>query len=944
MSADNKNIQNQKQNQQKKPKEKNPWSDSIALPKTAFPMRADLPKREPKMVEFWQNEKVYQRILEQRKKETAQETNKDFTLHDGPPYANGNFHVGHALNKVLKDMINKFQLLSGKYSNYVPGWDCHGLPIELAVMKKFENKEKNPLAIRKACREYATKYIKLQAKDQSRFGVLWQHQDVETLSKDNQQNWETFYYTMSPNYEAAILEVFAKLYKKGLIYKGKKPVYWDTVSETALAEAEVEYATHTSPAIYVAFPIVSAGADEKFADSSVVIWTTTPWTLPANLGVCFHPSFAYALYHTPKGKFLIAEGLEESFFQETELSFSKKEAVTKEEIESLQVRHPFIDRESKVMFALHVTLEAGTGIVHTAPGHGHDDYIVGLQYGLEPYAPVDHRGCYTSEYPEMEGKFVFDANDDVIKLLQEKNVLLGLRKIEHSYPHSWRSHSPLIFRATPQWFLKIDPLRELSLQESKRVQWTPAWGQNRFEAMLESRPDWCLSRQRYWGVPIPAFSCECGESIINEKTLDYIVDLVKTKGVEVWFSSDPQDLLPPDTVCPKCGKKHFRKESDILDVWFDSGVSWYAALQANSNLPDIADLYLEGSDQHRGWFQSSLWPSLALQNRAPYDGVLTHGYVLDEKGRAMSKSLGNGISPIDDILPKYGADVMRLWIASEDYRSDVRIGFEKLDLLSDSYRKIRNTFRYMLGNLNDGKDLPRVESLSNDAVVEPLDKWLLHQLYELDVKVQEAYNNYEFHTVYHRVLQFCTVTLSNEYFAIIRDRLYCDSDPRSGKSSALRDSALKTLSVLLKTLMVHLAPILSFTVEEVQQILEPGESIFAKTFVDVSAWQDDDLAQKFKPLWSLREIAFNKMETLRKEEVIGSSSECEVLLPKKDFEEVSFFTPEQIAYYFIVSKVAQSESNDVEVKKSSLEKCPRCWLYRELNSDGLCERCADIVA
>lgn len=924
--------------QENKPnKEKNPWTDTIALPSTSLNMKAQLPKNEPKILEFWKKNQIYQKITSQRKGNAPR-----FILHDGPPYANGDFHVGHALNKILKDIIIKYNMIKGYYTPYVPGWDCHGLPIELGVIKKLKNKKKkeklnDPVAIRNECRKYATDYIQIQAKDQTRFGVFWDDSEIEKLDYENQINPKTFYYTMSPEYEASILTVFTEVYKKGFIYKGEKPIHWCPHDRTALAEAEVEYQEHTSDSVYVAFPITNK------ENSYVVIWTTTPWTLPANLGVSFHPEFEYMEYEVDGKYYIIAKGMEESFFSETELEFKTRKNISKEEIEKLEVRHPFIDRKSVIMFGNHVTLETGTGIVHTAPGHGQEDYIIGKEYGLEPYSPVDHSGRYTSDFPEMEGINVFEANAKIIELLEEKGVLLGYNKITHSYPHCWRCHGPLIFRSTPQWFLKVEPLKSKSLSESSKVEWIPSWGQNRFESMVENRPDWCLSRQRTWGVPIPAFTCQsCGHTHMNQKTLDHITSLVKKYGIEIWFSQPAEELLPPGSQCEKCGGNQFSKEKDILDVWFDSGISWYAVLENYELLDFPSDMYLEGSDQHRGWFQSSLWPSIAIREEAPYKKVLTHGYILDDKGHAMSKSMGNSISPVQDIIPKYGADILRLWVSSEDYRTDNKIGFSMLDQLSDAYRKIRNTFRYILGNIKDGKES---ESLSETNITEKIDLWVLHETSLLEEKIKKAYDNHEFHSVYQRVLQFATVTLSNHYFDMIRDRLYCDINPDNPTKNSVytdrRNSSIATLKIIADNLMLWLTPILSFTMEEIHQILYPGKSIFEKTWMDLSKWKNKAIASEFETILAIKEKANIEIEKHRKEGTIGSSTEAVVHLQETL---KNHFSSEEIAFYLVVSDVHFDLSEDnVIVKKSEKEKCPRCWQYHDLTEKGLCHRCSEVI-
>jgi isoleucyl-tRNA synthetase len=896
------------------------WTETIFLPKTSFPMKADLPKREPAIIDYWVQNQVYQKIVDKNQ-------GPPFILHDGPPYANGNFHVGHALNKILKDIIVKYKLLQGHKAHYVPGWDCHGLPIELAVVKKLANKkkggDKDPNTIRTECRNYAAEYIKLQGADQNRFGVFWDSKDLQSFSAN--QDYDTLYHTMSPKYEAGILEAFKELYLKGIIYRGKKPVYWCPVTATAHAEAEVEYHDIESPAIYVGFPVKNK---EK---TFVIIWTTTPWTLPANLGVAFNPDIEYREYETSFGNIILAADRAAQVLEETGFKAlnSKELAIT--EISEMQVLHPFLDRESKVLLGDHVTLEAGSGIVHTAPGHGMDDYIIGQKYGLEPFSPVDHRGRYTDEAGVFTGEKIKDANPKVIELIKEKSCLLGLNTIKHSYPHSWRSKAPLIFRATSQWFMRIDPLRDLAKSSTESIKWVPEWGQKRFESMVENRPDWCLSRQRHWGVPIPAFYCnQCDAAHINEDSLTKIIEEVKAYGVEKWFNSELTELLPEGVHCDSCGSTDLRRGNDILDVWFDSGISWFAVLKANPKLKYPADIYLEGSDQHRGWFQASLWPALALEKSPPMKTILTHGYVLDEKGHAMSKSLGNVISPVTDIIPKYGADVLRLWVSSEDYRTDNKIGFEHLNQLSDSYRKIRNTLRYILGNTRDG------QQKGNGKISEEIDLYILAKLHDLIEDIKKAYENYEFHQVYHKTVNFCTTDLSNTYFEIVRDRLYCDHE-----DSERRLSCLSTLCIVFESLIKALSPILSFTMEEAFKVYSSGGlSVFAEGWPSLDKFRNAEILRTFEPIFQLRDHVNIQIEKLRQSgQKIGSSANIQVKLKRNDFN----IGTAELADLLVVSEVFIDESHDqVQVELSEKEKCPRCWLHKDLLDDRLCLRCSEV--
>lgn len=909
-------------------KQENPYSKTVNLPVTEFPMKADLSKRETATIEKWKKEKVFSKMREKRKNAP------EFVLHDGPPYANGNFHVGHALNKILKDIIVKSKHLSGHLADIVPGWDCHGLPIEVQVMKNLgkDASKTTPQELRKKCREYANEYVNKQGDDLSRFLCFY---DPERI-----------YLTMSPDYEAKIIEVFGSLYNNGYIYKGKKPVYWCISLATAHAEAEIEYANHVSSSIYVKFQV------EGDPNTSCLIWTTTPWTLPANLAISFNPEFAYSVYSSgPHGNLILADGLKEAVEAKCEIKLEKVKSISRDDLAKLKFKHPFIDRVSVPLFGHHVTLDAGTGCVHTAPGHGMDDYKVGLAAGLDAFSPVDDRGRYTEEFPLMQGVNIFEANPKIVELLKEKNALVHHSQFEHSYPHSWRSKKPLIFRATPQWFFKIDEqeLRIKSLAAIDKVKWIPDWGITRIRSMVENRPDWCLSRQRNWGVPIPAFRTPKGETYITKESVSYFVELVKKEGIEVWYDREPKDLLPPGTKIDGCDVNDLIKENDILDVWFDSGVSNFAVFPNITDVPP-ADLYLEGSDQHRGWFQSSLWPSMALRSHPPYKSVLTHGYVLDEKGHAMSKSLGNVVNPTTDIINVYGADILRLWVSSQDYRDDVKIGKETVKNVSEQYRKIRNTFRYLLGNLSGYSDKDRLPL----EEMQEIDRYYLAQLAELSVELKESYDSYQFHQIYQRVLKFCVSELSQDYFEIIRDRMYCDK-----ANSLTRRSSCTALSIILETLAIFLAPVLSFTSEEVWESYGKKESIFLEVFPDLSKYRNAELLSKFEIVFEAKELVQKALETARQNGKIGKSLEAKLFVEdKKNSSLLKDFSKEELELFFVVSQVETgelageiaaelgNENFSIKVSLPEQTECPRCWRHTRdiLKPGSLCKRCEQAIA
>ena len=914
------------------------YSKTINLPATDFPMKANLPNREPETLKIWENEKIYEKIIESRK-------NSDlYILHDGPPYANGHIHVGHALNKILKDIIIKHKTMMGCKAPYVPGWDCHGLPIELSVTKKLrkKTKEMTTVDIRNECRKFAGEFVNIQMEEFKRLGVF--------------ADYNKPYLTMNKDYESKIIEVFADIFKKGYIYRSKKPIYWCPTCVTALAEAEVEYDDHTSPSIFVKFKVDPSSINIEGIDKDnlhVIIWTTTPWTLPANLGVCFHPKYEYSVFKFGNEYYILANGLLSQFEEIVGKSNEEDKPLSTEEIKSLKVNHAFINRESKVIFDEFVTLEQGTGIVHTAPGHGVEDYIVGLKYGLDVYCPVDDYGKFTDDFPEMKGIKVFDANDKIVELLKEKNVLIYTEKIEHSYPHCWRCKKPLIFRATEQWFLSIDHnnLRELGMKTVDNTEWVPAWGESRFKSMVETRPDWCLSRQRSWGVPIPSFRCsKCNNNMTSSDSVSYFVEISKEKGIDAWYTEDIKDLIPEGIKCD-CGNNDFIKEVDILDVWFDSGVSHFAVLENWEYHQWPADLYLEGSDQHRGWFQSSLWPALALRNRAPYNTVLTHGFVLDQNGKAMSKSEGNVIAP-EKLIKQFGADIVRMWVSSEDYRNDVRIGMDMIKQVSDSYRRIRNTFKFILGNLSDFTDSDSIEynELSD------IDKWILHDLYILKERVVEHYEKFEFHLVYRRILNFCAVELSSIYFDISKDILYIEE-----KNSKIRRASQTVLNEIYKTLITLIAPVLSFTAEEIWQFNKNPDSIHIQNYYEPDKIFDNpDISNKIEKIVDIKKDVLKAIELMRKEKIIKTSLESEVIIFIKD-EKVKDLLIEfgnelkrlfQVAGIDILEKtrddLEEFESSYIKIEKTDKEKCIRCWNFTDdTGSDSthpeLCPRCTTIV-
>jgi len=918
------------------------YKSTLNLPKTDFPMRANLPEREPEILRRWEQERLYERLREVR---AGQEM---WILHDGPPYANGHIHMGHALNKILKDMVVKSRSMTGFNAVYVPGWDCHGLPIEHQV-----DKELGPRAAeisvpekRRMCRAYAQKFIDIQREEFKRLGVLG--------------DWDNPYLTMAFGYEANILRELGKFFATGGVYRGLKPVHWCASCLTALAEAEVEYADHISPSIYVAFPLTSDPSALtpalRGAEVSVLIWTTTPWTLPANLAIVVHPTEEYVVFRSGGRHFVTAgklmdETVRKCRLPEPEVLFRGPGA----SLEGLVARHPWLDRASPIFAADYVTMDQGTGCVHTAPGHGADDYDTGIKHGLQIYNPVDDMGRFVPEVAHFAGMSVWDANAAIIALLRKEGRLLHAEDFQHSYPHCWRCKNPILFRATNQWFIamEVNGLRRRSLEAIRQVQWVPPWGEERISSMIANRPDWCISRQRAWGTPIAVFSCAaCGTLVAEPHLVEHVASLMEREGSDVWFALPAQELVPPGTRCGKCGGGELTKETDILDVWFESGVSQAAVLRVRPDQHWPAEMYLEGSDQHRGWFNSSLLVAVGAQGGAPYRAVLTHGFVVDGEGRKMSKSLGNVIAP-QEVIGKYGAEVLRLWVAAEDYRDDIRLSEEILTRLAEGYRRIRNTCRYLLGNLFDFN--PARDAVPVGALL-PIDRFILHRLQGLTERVRAAYQDYEFHVLYHSLHNFCAVDLSAFYLDVLKDRVYT-----SGPASRLRRSAQTAMYEILVSLVKLMAPVLSFTADEVWRFIPMPDrpaSVHLTEFPRVRTdLLDEGLAQEWDRLLAVRDQVLRTLEVARKDRQIGSAQEAAVEVQAVG-EELEFLARhrEALETVCIVSRLtvrpAQGEAAGsdlaVRVDRAPGRKCQRCWNYREsvgasATHPALCDRCVGVL-
>jgi len=921
--------------------------DTLNLPRTTFPMKANLPQREPALAKKWEEEGLYKAIRQSRAGRPT------FVLHDGPPYANGNIHAGTALNKVLKDIVVKHRTMAGYDAAYVPGWDCHGLPIELQVDKLVKDREEpHPRhAFRRKCREYAQKHIKIQRKSFRRLGILGE--------------WDEPYLTMNYSYQAEIVRRLGKFFERGAVYRGLKPVYWCADCRTALAEAEVEYHDHTSHSVHVKFPLVTAPETLHPAlagrDVSVVIWTTTPWTLPANLAIAVHPDFEYVAVDTGRDVLVVARELLSATMVACGLDRAEELAMWKgAQMENLVCRHPFIDRESVILTAPHVTLDQGTGCVHTAPGHGQDDYVLGARHGLEILAPVDDSGRFTDRVPEFEGTKVFEANPKIVELLEREGMLLAGGNVDHSYPHCWRCKEPIVFRATEQWFISMAEtgLKDRAVEAVDQVTWVPTWGRERILGMIANRPDWCISRQRQWGVPVAVIYCEdCDHVYSDTAHFERVTAIFEAEGADAWFRRDVSDFLPEvDTCCPSCGGGNFRKETDILDVWFDSSSSHAAVLGHREDLPWPADLYLEGSDQHRGWFQHSLLVGLETCGAPPFHQVLTHGFVVDGEGKKLSKSLGNAVDP-QEIFDARGAEIVRVWVAMSDYQEDIKISEEILQRASEAYVKVRNTCRFLLGNLDGYAPADSIPDLAA-AELEPLDRWIIGETARLSEKLHKAYECYELHTVYHAIYHFCAVELSAIYLDISKDRLYVEPP-----NSASRLAAQHTLQTVLNCLVRLMAPIYCFTADEIWQHLPAWEgkesSVHLAEFIDPARLpRDPELEERFRSLLLVRSEVLAVLETARQEKTIGNSLQAAVRLhaegPLLDLlrEEET-----RLADFFIVSACALEPGDGGEVRSEKVdglgitvtvapgEKCPRCWHVTEDrgHEDGVCGRCASIL-
>ena len=920
---------------------------SINLPKTSFSMKANLPQMEPKMLARWEADDIYAQIR------TKSAGRPRYVLHDGPPYANGHIHLGTAFNKIIKDFIVKSKTMAGFDSPYVPGWDCHGLPIEFKVDQELGGKKAKltPLEIRQACRKYATKFFEAMRVEFKRLGVFGR--------------WNDPYLTMSPDYQAVIAGAFVDFLDRGYVYKGLKPVNWCIFDRTALAEAEVEYEDHTSPSIWVRFALVSdpAAIDPRLAGLPVygLIWTTTPWTIPANMAIAFHPKFEYVAVRVNAAVYIVAADLLAQTAQNCNWRYNEVLAsFPGARLEKAVFRHPFLERDSLGILADHVTLEQGTGAVHTAPGHGQEDYVVGQQYGIPTYCPVDAHGRFfhaegaAGTLPEsLIGKTVWEGNTIVVDILKEHHALLALKKLDHSYPHCWRCHNPTIFRATDQWFIGMDRngLRERALAAIKAIKWMPGWGEERIYNMIATRPDWCISRQRTWGVPIIVFYCdECHEPLTDRAVLDGVVNQIRENNADIWYQRTAAELILPGTKCGKCGSTGFTKEKDILDVWFDSGSSHLAVLTGKNDLEWPSDLYIEGGDQYRGWFHSSLLVGVGLRNNAPYRECATNGWALDGEGRAMSKSLGNVIAP-EDIIKHHGADVLRLWCASVSFNEDVRMSQTILERLSEAYRKLRNTFRYILGNLHGFE--PAADSVPAAEMPE-IDQWILLRAEDLVARSRAWYNDFEFHKVYRAVYDFATVELSNVYFDVLKDRLYT-----SATRSKARRSAQTTLYRLAHALVRLLAPILTFTCEEVWPHLGETGSVHTAVFPepsDLTTGLHDHhrkQAENWDRLMALRPEVLKSLETARQEKIIGAPLEARVRIAASG-ETLALLNcyAKELPGLFIVSQVVlepdESQTLNVTVERAAGTKCERCWKYTEdVGADPrfptICAACASAI-
>lgn len=926
------------------------YNETINLPKTDFPMRANLPKREPGFLAGWEqdNNALYHALMKKNEGKPL------FVLHDGPPYANGNLHMGHALNKVLKDFIVRYKNMAGFYAPYVPGWDTHGLPIERQAIQAYgmDRDKVSVSEFRQKCEEFARKHVNTQREQFKRLGVIG--------------DWEHPYLTLTHDFEAKQIEIFGEMAKKGYIYKGLKPVYWCPHDETALAEAEIEYQDEPCSSIYVKFAVTDdKGVIEKAIGTKenvyFVIWTTTTWTLPGNLAISVNPFFEYDLVKVPNGEiYVLAKELVNSVMQAAGIeSWEVLATLLGSDLEMMKTQHPIMDRESVIITGEHVTLDAGTGCVHTAPGFGADDFIVCQKYNIPIIVPVDGKGYATEDAGKYAGMYYEKTTPIILDDLRACNALLAIEDIVHSYPHCWRCKNPIIFRATEQWFCSVDALKDDAVKACHEITWLPGWGEERMTSMIMERSDWCISRQRIWGVPIPIFFCKkCGKPLVNEQTIKLVSDLFREKGSNAWFEMDASEILPSDIHC-ECGCGEFDKETDTMDVWFDSGSSWAAVIEQREGQPIPVDVYLEGNDQYRGWFQSSMLTAIATKGIAPYKTVITHGMIVDEERQKMSKSLGNGISP-QEILDQYGADILRLWVSSADYRQDMRISKEMFKHLAQNYLKIRNTARYILGNL-EGFD-PKTDMVAYDDLCE-LDRWALMKLNDLVAKVIKGYDDYEFHVVLHAIHNFCVVDMSNFYLDVIKDRLYCEE-----KNGVLRRSAQTAMYEILDALVRMIAPILCFTADEIWQAMPHRDGDDAANIVLNAmpkanpAWEfAEEASSKWDKLIALRDDVNKALEEARKNKVIGKPLEAWVTVYADDETAALLETvpADELAALCIVSNLRVIRGNgegmqgenlpvQIAIERASGDKCERCWMYvdsigQDSKHPTLCARCAAVV-